>query len=142
MLLPPRAATLWPWHCEAPKGNKMIHAVLRARGGKRGSMRDAVRVLRPSPNAKLLAFSVLRAELCQITPLQPNSSLALYRQLHQKSVGAAGTSASEVWQRRHRLLLSTAYLLCSKHLPAHFDTNQSPFAIITRQPVLYDFLTL
>lgn len=72
MLLPSRAATLWLWHCEAPKVNKMTHVVLRARGGKRDRMRDTVDVLKPSPNGKLLAFAVLRAGLCQITPLQPN----------------------------------------------------------------------
>lgn len=68
MLLPSRAATLWLWHCGAPKANEMIHVVLRARGGKRDRMRDPVMCPSPAPTANCLLFQYWELDCAKLHP--------------------------------------------------------------------------
>lgn len=68
MLLPSRAATLWLWHCGAPKANEMIHVVRRARGGKRDRMRDPVMCPSPAPTANCLLFQYWELDCAKLHP--------------------------------------------------------------------------
>lgn len=135
-LLPPELPCWGSGNCEAPKVNKTILLCCGPEEAKEMGWGTQLMCPNPHPNGVLLAFSVVTAEQSQIlaslcTGNFIQSQLVRWPCLRMRA-GNGGC----------RWVLRTAHLLCIKHLPTHFYTNQSPFATITQQPVLNDFLAL
>lgn len=126
---------LWLWHREAPEVNKMTVLCCGLEEAREMGGTTQLMCPSPNPNGVLLAFSVVRAEWSQVLPSLCTGNF-IQRRLGRRPclrmrVGKGGTELS---------ILHACYAVST--LPTHFNANRSLVAVITRQSVLNDFLTL